>query len=160
LALLCVVGMFSIPLGENIKVSLQLLMVMIICLISDSVFDCLIITGCYLGLGMFLPIYAGFRSGVSATFGYVIAFVAASPVYYFLNKLPKIPAIARMIIACIAGTLVVYAIGTLWMMFYLNWDLATTLLTSVVPYLPFDGIKIALAIAIVLALPKFISNRE
>nr|MCR5491374.1 hypothetical protein [Bacilli bacterium] len=47
LALLCVVGMFSIPLGENIKVSLQLLMVMIICLISDSVFDCLIITGCY-----------------------------------------------------------------------------------------------------------------
>ena len=159
LALLCVMGMFSIPFGENVKVSLQLLMVMIICLMADGVLDCLIITGSYLGLGMFMPIYAGFNSGISATFGYVIAFVAASPVYYFMNKIPKIPAILRMALSCVIGTLVVYAIGTLWMMFYLNWDLGKTLLVSVVPYLPFDAIKIVLAVSVVMALPKSITNR-
>ena len=160
LALLCVVGMFSIPLGENIKVSLQLLMVFIICLISDGFVDAIIVTGCYLGLGMFMPIYAGFRSGISATFGYVIAFVVASPAIYFMNKIPKIPSPIRMALACVVGTLIVYAIGSLWMMFYLNWDLPTTLMVSVVPYLPFDAIKIVLAASVVLALPKNISNRS
>ena len=111
-------------------------------------------------MGMFLPIYAGFNSGISATFGYVIAFVAASPVYYFLNKIPKIPAIPRMAIACVAGTLVVNTIGTLWMMFYMSRDLGKTLLVSVVPYLSFDGIKIVLAISVVMALPKTITNLE
>ncbi len=150
-------GMFSIPFGENIKVSLQLLMVIIICRMADGAVDCLIIAGCYLGLGMFLPIYAGFNSDISLTFGYVIAFVAVSPVFYFLNKIPAIP---RMAIACVTGTLVVYTIGTLWMMFYMSRDLEKMLLVSVVPYLPFDGIKIVLAISVVMVLPKTITNRE
>ena len=36
LAMLCIIGMFSIPLGDNIKVSLQLLMVFIIGLTVDE----------------------------------------------------------------------------------------------------------------------------
>ena len=46
------------------------------------------------------------------------------------------------------------------MMFYMSWDFGKTLLVSVVPYLPFDGIKIVLAISVVMALPKTITNRE
>ena len=45
-------------------------------------------------------------------------------------------------------------------MFYMSWDLGKTLLVSVVPYLPFDGIKIVLAVSVVIALPKAITNRE
>ena len=44
LALLCTIGMFSLPLGDNIKVSLQLLMVFIIALTAETVIDSLIVT--------------------------------------------------------------------------------------------------------------------
>ena len=51
LALLCVIGMFALPLGDNIKVSLQLLMVFIIGLTVTSFVDSLIVTGLYVLLG-------------------------------------------------------------------------------------------------------------
>ena len=154
LALLCVVGMFSIPLGANIKVSLQLLMVYLICFLADGVIDCLIITGAYLLLGLFAPIYAGFSSGITPTFGYVIAFVVASPLIYFLNHLIPLPRPAKMGIASGAGLLLVYAIGTAFMCLYLDWKLGETLVVSLLPYIPFDAAKIALAIGVVMALPK------
>lgn len=159
LALLCLVGMFSIPLGDNIKVSLQLLMVFIICLTARSFVDALIVTGCYLLIGLFAPVYAGFASGVSPTFGYVISFVAISPIIYFMNKIPKLPTVVRMGLACLTGLLVCYVIGTAFMMLYLglakdvHWDLGKTLLVSVVPYIPFDLAKIVLAVSIVKLIP-------
>ena len=159
LALLCVLGMFSIPLGENVKVSLQLLMVFIICLLSPGVTDCLAITGCYLLLGLFLPIYAGFSAGITPTFGYVIGFVVCSPVIYFMNKIPIKISILRMLVACLGGLILVYFVGTLFLCLYLNLEAGKALLISVVPYLPFDGIKIALAIAVTLAMPKSILQR-
>ena len=154
LALICIIGMFSIPLGANIKVSLQLLMVFIICFTLPSVIDCIFIMALYLLLGLFMPIYAGFNAGISPTFGYVISFVVIAPVIYFINKIPKIPSILRMIIACFVGLIICYLIGTLFMMLYLKWDIQTTLLVSVVPYIPFDILKIVLAILIVMVLPK------
>ncbi len=159
LALLCVIGMFSIPLGENVKVSLQLYAVIVLCFLVDGFFDAILITGCYMLMGLFMPIYAGFNSGVSATFGFVIGFVLASPVFYFLNKV-KLPMIPRLAIAAVTGTLIVYAAGTLFMMFYLDWDMGKTLMVSVVPYLPFDGIKIVLAVATYVAMPTFISHEQ
>ena len=153
LSLLCLVGMFSIPLGANIKVSLQLLMVFLICLSASSVFDTLIITSCYLFLGLFLPIYAGFSAGVTPTFGYLISFVAISPLIYFLNKVPRLPSFLRMGIACLSGLLLCYLIGTIFMMLYLHWGLGETLLVSVVPYIPFDIAKIVLAIVLMRVIP-------
>ena len=159
LALMCIIGMFSIPLGANIKVSLQLLMVFIICFTLPSVIDCIFIMALYLLLGLFMPIYAGFNAGISPTFGYVISFVVISPVIYFINKIPKMPSILRMIIACLIGLIICYFIGTLFMMLYLKWDIQTTLLVSVVPYIPFDILKIVLAILIVMVLPKNLVNQ-
>ncbi len=157
LALLCVIGMFSIPLGDNIKVSLQLYAVMLLCFLVDGFLDALLITGCYLLMGLILPVYAGFNSGITPTFGYVIGFVLASPVYYFMNRIPihKIP---RLILSCLAGTLLVYVSGTVFMMLYLQWDLGKTLMVSIVPYLPFDAIKIALVIVTYLAMPVFVTH--
>ena len=86
LAFLCVIGMFAVPLGDNIKLSLQLLLVFIIGLTAYSVFDAIIITALYLLIGLFLPVYAGFSVGISPTFGYVIFVVIVIPLY-FLNKL-------------------------------------------------------------------------
>ena len=154
LALLCVVGMFSIPLGANVKVSLQLLMVFLICLISESVFDCLIITTAYLLLGLVLPFYAGFNAGISPTFGFVASFIIISPVIFFMNKIPKIYAPLRMFIACFVGLLLCYICGSLFMMLYMDWSLGATLVVSVVPYIPFDFAKIIVAVLVVMLLPK------
>ena len=154
LALLCVIGMFAIPLGDNIKVSLQLLIVFIIGLTATSFVDTLIITSLYLGLGMFLPIYAGFNAGISPTFGYVIAFVIISFPLYFLNKLPIKNDFIRIGFACLVSLIIVYFIGTLFIMFYLNLGVEKALLFSVVPYIPFDVAKIIIATLVVKLLPK------
>ena len=88
LALMCIVGMLSIPLGTNIKISLQLLIVFIVALTCSSFIDCLIITGLYLVLGLFAPIYAGFISGITPTFGFVISFVVIGFVVLSVSKMP------------------------------------------------------------------------
>lgn len=154
LALLCVIGMISLPLGDNIKVSLQLLMVFIIGLTSISFIDTLIITSLYLVIGLFIPVYAGFSAGISPTFGFVISFVVISPIIYFLNKLRITNGIVRMAIACGISLVVCYIIGTLFLMFYLKISIEKALLIGVVPYLPFDIVKIIVAILVVLLLPK------
>ena len=154
LALLCVIGMFAIPLGENIKVSVQLLIVFIIGLTATSFVDTLIITGLYLGLGMFLPIYAGFHAGITPTFGYVISFVVISIPLYFLNKLPIKNDFLRIGLACFISLIIVYIIGTLFLIFYLNLSIEKALLFSVVPYIPFDIAKIVIATLVVKLLPK------
>ena len=154
LALMCVIGMFAVPLGENIKVSVQLLIVFIIGLTATSFVDTLIITGLYLGLGMFLPIYAGFNAGITPTFGYVISFVIISIPLYFLNKLPIKNDFIRIGLSCLVSLIVVYIIGTLFLMLYLNLSIEKALLFSVVPYIPFDIAKIIIATLVVKLLPK------
>ena len=158
LALMCIVGMFSIPLGANVKVSLQLLMVFLICLISSTFVDCLIITSLYLLLGLFLPFYAGFNMGISPTFGFVISFVVISPIVYFLNKIPKMHPSLRMFVACFVGLIVCYLIGSLFMMLYLKLDFVATLSMFVIPYIPFDIAKIIIAVLVVLLLPEKAKN--
>ena len=154
LALLCAIGMFAVPLGDNIKVSLQLLIVFIIGLTATSFVDTIIITGLYLGLGMFLPIYAGFNAGITPTFGYVISFVVISLPLYFLNKLPIKNDFLRIGLACFVSLIIVYIIGTLFLMLYLNLSIEKALLFSVVPYIPFDIAKIIIATLVVKLLMK------
>ena len=156
LALLCAVGMFAIPLGDNIKVSLQLLMVFIIGLTAYSFIDTIIVTSLYLAIGLFMPIYAGFNAGISPTFGFVISFVVISLPLYFLNKLKIKNQFIRMGLACLVSLIICYAIGSVFMMLYLNISIEKALLISVVPYLPFDIAKIIIAILVVSLLPKWV----
>lgn len=160
LALLCVIGMFSVPLGDNVKVSLQLLIVFLIALLAEGVVDTIIVTGCYVLLGLFMPIYAGFSSGVTPTFGFVLGFVLAAPVVYLFNRFVPLPSWPRMLIACLLGLLPVYAAGTLFMMLYLHWGTGETLLVAVVPYLPFDFLKIGLAVLTMQALPSVVKPKR
>ena len=154
LAMLCIIGMFSVPLGDNIKVSLQLLMVFIIGLTVDAFYDGIIITGLYLLLGLVAPIYAGFHVGITPTFGFVISFVVIAPLLYFLNKLPIKNQFVRMSIACVIALVVCYAIGSLFLALYLNLNIQKALLIAVVPYVPFDIAKIVIAVLVVSLLPK------
>ena len=157
LAMLCVIGMFSLPLGDNIKVSLQLLMVFIIGLTITTFYDGIIITGLYLLLGLVAPIYAGFSVGVTPTFGFVISFVVITPIIYFLNKLPIKNQFLRMAIACVVSLIICYLIGALFLSLYLHIEIQKALLIAVVPYVPFDIAKIVIAVLVVSILNKRIS---
>ena len=154
LALMCVVGMFAIPLGDNIKVSLQLLIVFIIGLTSVSFLDTLIITSLYLVIGLFIPVYAGFNASITPTFGFVISFVLLSFPLYFLNKLPVKNQFVRMSIACSTSLVICYAVGSIFFALYTKMDITKALLFTVVPYIPFDIAKIVIAILTVSILPK------
>ncbi len=154
LALLCIIGMFSVPLGDNIKVSLQLLMVFIIGLTSASFIDAIIVTGLYLLIGLLIPVYAGFTAGITPTFGFVISFVVLVIPLYFLNKLPIKNQFIRMGIACLVALVICYAIGTTFLALYLKLNIQKALLIAVVPYIPFDIAKIIIAIIVVSLLPK------
>ena len=157
LAMLCVIGMFSLPLGDNIKVSLQLLMVFIIGLTAATFYDGMIVTGLYLLLGLVAPVYAGFSIGVTPTFGFVISFVVITPILYFLNKLPIKNQFLRMSIACVVSLIICYIIGALFLALYLHLDIQKALLIAVVPYVPFDIAKIVIAVLVVSILNKRIS---
>ena len=154
LAIMCVVGMIALPLGDNIKVSLQLLIVFIIGLTSASFIDGVIIMSLYLVLGLFMPFYAGFRSGITPTFGFVLSFVVIVIPLYFINKLKIKNQFIRMGLACLVALLLCYAIGTLFLKLYLNLSIEKALLIAVVPYIPFDIAKIIIAILVVSLLPK------
>ena len=154
LALLCIIGMFALPLGDNIKVSLQLLMVFIIGLTASTVYDGIIVTGLYLALGLFMPIYAGFSAGITPTFGFVVSFPIIIVPLYFLNKLKIKNQFIRMGIACFVALLLCYAIGTLFLALYLKLGIEKALLIAVVPYIPFDIAKIIIATLVVSLLPK------
>ena len=157
LAMLCVIGMFSLPLGDNIKVSLQLLMVFIIGLTAATFYDGMVVTGLYLLLGLVAPVYAGFSIGVTPTFGFVISFVVITPILYFLNKLPIKNQFLRMSIACVVSLIICYIIGALFLALYLHIDIQKALLIAVVPYVPFDIAKIVIAVLVVSILNKRIS---
>ena len=154
LAIMCVVGMIALPLGDNIKVSLQLLIVFIIGLTSASFIDGVIIMSLYLVLGLFMPFYAGFRSGITPTFGFVLSFVVIVIPLYFINKLKIKNQFLRMGLACLVALLLCYAIGALFLKLYLNLSIEKALLIAVVPYIPFDIAKIIIAILVVSLLPK------
>ena len=101
-----------------------------------------------------MPIYAGFRAGITPTFGFVISFVVIVLPVYFLNKLRIKNQFVRMGIACFVGLILCYLIGTLFLAFYLHLDIKKALLVAVVPYIPFDIAKIIIATLVVSLLPK------
>lgn len=160
LALLCVTGMFSLPLGENIKVSLQLLTLFIIFGITDKLLDKIIIPSLYLLLGLIAPIYAGFQVGITPTFGFVISFVVIAIPFHFLYNYIKLKWIYSYIIACLASLIIVYLIGSIFLMIYLNISYPKALLVSVVPYIGFDILKIAIATMTIKLLPESVKTSQ
>lgn len=156
LALLCVTGMFSFPLGENIKVSLQLLTLFLIFGITEKLADKIIIPSLYLLLGLIAPIYAGFQVGITPTFGFVISFVIIAIPFHFLYKYIKLNWYLRYIISCFVSLIIVYLFGSIFMMIYLQIDYPKALLLSVVPYIGFDILKIAICTVAIRLLPDSI----
>jgi biotin transport system substrate-specific component len=115
----------------------------------------------YLALGFFLPVYAGGASGIErivsradgewllgATGGYLVGFVVAAGLVGWLAEMGWDRRLIGAIGAMVLASLVVYAIGTAWLMAATGWDLATGVARGVTPFLLFDALKVVLAAAL------------
>lgn len=112
----------------------------------------------YLALGLFLPVYAGGTSGLErivsreagqwvlgATGGYLVGFVVAAGLVGWLAELGWDRRLIGAIGAMLLGSLVVYVIGTAWLMAATGWDLPTGIARGITPFLLFDALKVVLA---------------
>ena len=97
----------------------------------------------YLLMGIVgLPVFAGFRGGAAAlldvTGGFLWGFLAGALVYWLVEKLGKLPAMAAVMI-------VSYGCGCWWFTVYAGGGFWAAVMACVVPYLIPDGVKLWLA---------------
>ena len=127
----------------------------------------------YMALGFCgVPVFAGFTGGVSKlalpTGGYIVGFLPMSFVIGLFSDRIKVGASKRsaflLALGCFLGIVLCYAVGTVWFMGYAYRtegvaSLSAALLICVLPYFPFEFLKISLAVFLILKLKKYIRIR-
>ena len=108
-----------------------------------------------------VPVLANFQGGPSAIFGktggYAIGYLLAALIAgAFAAKLPR--KFGWLALGCVVGCDACYVPGTIWFMVLTGLDLPTSLTYCVIPYLPGDVIKIALASLLTIQLDKRMPN--
>ena len=151
-AIVCILGPISFPIAiSEVPISLGILGIFLAVMLlgmKDGTISILL----YILIGFIgIPVFAGFTSGVGKLFGptggYIVgyiflALIAGFFIDHFKRKIPFI------IIGMVLGTAVCYAFGTLWLAVQLNMTYFAALAIGVIPYIPFDLLKMAIAIAV------------
>lgn len=114
----------------------------------------------YIFLGLVgLPVFSGFKGGVpalvSASGGYITGFVFLALVYWGAEKISG-GKIYLKVLSMIVGLAVCYAFGTAWFMYVMKSGLKFALGACVVPFIPFDLAKMALAYLVSCRIKKHI----
>ena len=150
-ALICVLAPFSIPLSTQVPISLATLMVMLaggILHEKNGTIAVLI----YILLGMLgLPVFAGWSGGAHIVFGmtggYIIGYLPLAHITGLCAGMSEqksgMQRYAWITSGAIAGTMVLYIIGTAWFMFVTKMELSASLAACVIPFIPGDVLKTA-----------------
>lgn len=119
----------------------------------------------YLLLGAFgVPVFAGFKGGLGALFGatggYLLGFLLSGLCIWLAEKFLG-DSLRVFIPAMILGLLLCYAFGTAWFVVVYTKangaiSVGKALALCVIPFLPFDAIKLALAVVVRQALKKYV----
>ncbi len=113
--------------------------------------------GLYVALGAVgVPVFSGFTGGLQRLtgitggyiWGYLLCALLAGLLIRCLPRRWGLPA------AFTAGTVALYAVGTLWYVWQTGTPMAAALLLCVVPFLPADGVKIAVATLLCVSLRR------
>ena len=149
-AVTCILAPFSVPIGP-VPISLTNLAIYFALYIrgmKDGTISYLV----YLLIGLVgVPVFSGFTSGPEKLFGptggYLIGFIpmallAGFIIDKFTSK--RILCLAGMV----AGEIICYGLGTAWLAYQAGLSLKAALFAGVIPFIPGDLAKIALALLI------------
>jgi len=159
-AALTAAGAFiAIPIGP-VPIVLQNLLALLSGLVLGPVLGSAAV-GLYLLAGLLgFPVFSGGGGGIARfagpTGGYLAGYFLAALTAGLIAGRPKAGACVkvfqiRVIIAVIAGFIVIYVPGLIWLKTRLNLDWTRTLMTGIIPFIPGDAIK---GIAAVLIAPR------
>ncbi len=151
-AVLCILGPWALNIGISpVPISLGTLGIYFVVFVlgtRQGTVSVLI----YLLLGAAgLPVFTNFSGGIGKllgpTGGYLIGYIFMVLLCgFFVDKwFPNIPV---CVIGMVLGTLVCYFFGTVWLAWQGNMSLTAALAAAVLPYLPGDTIKLALAVTV------------
>lgn len=156
-AILCIIGPFVIPIGM-VPMSLTNLVIYLTIIFLDKK-RATISVAVYLLIGFVgLPVFAGFTGGagklLGPTGGYLIGYLVLSLVAgTILEKIEKVK-----ILALSMGTIGLYLIGTMWLMFQSKLSFMSALTVGVLPFVVFDVIKILVAVVLGNSIRKRMHN--
>ena len=145
-ALLCLISPICIPIGP-IPISLAVFAVMLIAQVLPR-YEALTVVCLYLALGALgLPVFAGFLGGVGALLGATGGFIFSYPLLALCAGIAHGRKGRGVYLGCGLGVLVSYACGLLWYCYVASPDsLQTALVACILPFIPFDALKIVLAV--------------
>ncbi len=151
-AIICILAPLSIPIPVSpvpITLTNLVLYIGLFILPWRQLFFSYII---YMLLGLCgLPVFSGFSGGIGKlagpTGGYLIGFLFLILIGgLFLRKPEGLRGTCLALTGLILGSLATYLFGTLWLSFQMNLTFVQGLFAGVIPYLPGDALKIALAL--------------
>lgn len=124
--------------------------------------------GVYVALGLIgLPIFTaggGFGYVLQPTFGFLLGLIPSALVMGLLTKKSRRP--LRVVLACVVGLAVLYAVGLPYMALILNvylgkgWSLGRLLRDGMLLFLPGDALKIAVAAVLFPKLSVFFDKKQ
>ncbi|MBQ7677928.1 MAG: biotin transporter BioY [Lachnospiraceae bacterium] len=150
-ALCCILGPFTVPIGP-VPVSLSTLAIFL-CVYVLGTRDAVFAVGLYILLGLFgLPVFSGFAGGFAKVFGptggYIVGYLFLAVISgWFIDRFPA-KRIYLHLVGMLLGEAVLYVFGTAWFMLLMQMPLKEALLLCVVPFIPFDLVKMGLATAL------------
>lgn len=146
LCILIILAQIKIDIGY-VPITLQTFAVYLIALILQPKYS-FYVTLTYILMGAIgLPVFAGMTGGIGALLSYNGGYIFSFPVMaYCISFLGYQKSIIQKIIACIAGTVLCYTIGTAWFMYVMKMDLIASLMMCVVPFLITDSLKIMISV--------------
>lgn len=151
-AVICAVSPWTIPLGP-IPLSLASLGVYLAACVLDCKHGVAAVVAYVVIGGVGLPVFSGARGGFGAlvgpTGGYIIGYIVlALAEGLIIDFFAKEKRIRLYPVAMVAGTALLYALGTGWYMAQTGVELLPALAVCVLPFLAGDAVKIVAATAV------------
>lgn len=153
-AVMCIFSMITIPIGV-VSVTLAVFGVMLTTLTLGTKRAVVSIALFILIGAIGLPVFSGFKGGISVLFGptggYITSYIfMALTVGLLTKKLPtnKTAAFFIKTLACLAGLTVCYILGTAQFMLLQSVSISQAVWLCVIPFIPFDIVKIICAVTI------------
>lgn len=152
-AVFCILGPIAldIPFISPVPISLGMLAVYLITSILGMKLGTLSVA-VYILLGLAgLPVFTHFSGGAGKLFGptggYIIGYLFMALICgVFTDKWDN--KLALSLLGMILGTAVCYLFGTAWLAFSMSMTFPAALAAGVLPYIPFDLVKLVLALAL------------